>query len=482
MNHAEQICRKPTLVSLFVLSMMLLSTARVWSQTDNQTANPPAQPVPAMVGLDRSATPADITNDAFPDDRMRIPPPVSGQAFPAMPSSEEHFNYLRYGLSFTSAYTDNALGPLLGHPVSEVSYSVAPLVALDDSTSRAHLLLTYAPGFTFYQRTSELNQADQNAAITLQYRLSPHVTVDARDAFQKSSNVFNQPDLASAGTVSGGTEGPNGSVIAPIADRLGNAGNADITYQFGRNSMIGAGATFFNLHYPNPSQVPGLYDTESQAGSAFYAFRIGHSYLGATYQYQRLVSYPTASVGETQTHAGLLFYSFYPTSRLSVSFFGGPQYARTVQPPLPPSQVPLPVLRQWMPTGGASVNWQGRFSSFAVAYSHLVTGGGGLTQAVRMDSATAMARQQMTRTLSAWLTGGYVQNDVLDTLVQEGYGGHSIFGTASLQQQLGEHLNLQVGYTRLRQDYSNVAVLSSTPNTNREFVSVSYQFSRPLGR
>ena len=60
--------------------------------------------------------------------------------------------------------------------------------------------------------------------------------------------------------------------------------------------------------------------------------------------------------------------------------------------------------------------------------------------------------------------------------------GHTVSGTASLQQQFGQHLNVQLGYTRLHQNYSAVAVLAATPDTNREFVSISYQFSRPLGR
>ena len=38
-----------------------------------------------------------------------------------------------------------------------------------------------------------------------------------------------------------------------------------------------------------------------------------------------------------------------------------------------------------------------------------------------------------------------------------------------------------MGYTRLHQDYSGVAVLATTPNTNREFVSISYQFSKTSG-
>ena len=81
-------------------------------------------------------------------------------------------------------------------------------------------------------------------SIEFQYRLSPHVTFSARDSFQKSSNVFNQPDLSSARRVSGGSPGANFSVIAPIADRLSNAGNVGLTYQFSLNDMVGASGTF----------------------------------------------------------------------------------------------------------------------------------------------------------------------------------------------------------------------------------------------
>ena len=51
------------------------------------------------------------------------------------------------------------------------------------------------------------------------------------------------------------------------------------------------------------------------------------NYFGATYQYQRLLSYPAPGTNETQTHALLLFYTLYPTKRFSISVFGGPQYA-----------------------------------------------------------------------------------------------------------------------------------------------------------
>jgi len=253
----------------------MLACVPLWSQSDNTTSRPP---MAASTSADTGATPANnpaSNNDTTPtysDDRMQTPPVVSGQTYPMTLGSSERSNYLRGGLSFTSAYTDNALGGVSGTPVSDVSYSVYPTIALDETTSRMHAELSYAPGFTFYQRLSSRNEADQNASINFQYRLSPHVTFSAQDGFQKSSNVFNHPDLASAGAVSGGAQVPNFSVIAPIADRLSNSGNVGLGYQFARNEMVGASGTFSYLHYPDPTQVPGLYDSSSEGGSAFYSY------------------------------------------------------------------------------------------------------------------------------------------------------------------------------------------------------------------
>src|SRR6202162_1676687 len=266
----------------------------------------------------------DVLGPASTDDQMKTPPPVSGQSYPTQVTSEERSNYLRGGLAFTTAYTDNALGSIGAKPVNDVSYSVGPTLALDETRSRLHFVLTYAPGFTFYQRTSSRNEQDQNVSFSLQYRLSPHVTFSAQDRFLKTSNVLNQQNVALTEGVFGGAQQPNFSVIPPVANLLSNSGNVGINYQFAANGMIGATGSFTNLHYPNPTEVPGLYDSSSQAGSAFYSFRFSKMhYIGATYQYQRLIANPTFGQSETQTNALLLFYTLYATSRASISFFGG---------------------------------------------------------------------------------------------------------------------------------------------------------------
>jgi hypothetical protein len=465
-------------VEVISLAVSILLAVPLWCQTENSSSE---QPMAALIGYDNSSTRAESSDNQASDDRMLTPPPVSGGAYSTALGSERS-NYLRGGLSFGSAYTDNAAGSLYGHPVSDVSYSIGPFIALDETTSRMHAVFSYAPGFTFYQRLSSLSQSDHNATISFQYRLSPHVTFTAGDGFQKTSSMLKQSDPTSS-AVYGGTQGPNLSVVAPLANVLSNSGNVGLTYQFALNGMIGANGTFSHLHYPNPAQVPGLYDSSSQSGSAFYSLRVSKMhYLGATYQYQRLVSYPTGGQGQTQTHALLFFYTLFATTRISVSFFGGPQYSNTVQAQLQAQQAQSTEVRSWDPAAGASLSWQGRLTSFALSYSHMISGGGGLIGAVQMDSAAASVRQQITRTLSGSFSGQYTQNYGLGGELSGTSNGHTISGSAYLQRTFGPHLNLQLGYTRLHQNYSNVAILSLTPDTNRESISLSYQFSRPLGR
>jgi hypothetical protein len=456
------------------LGFLLLAAMPLCAQVNNPTQ----QPAPAYGAGDSQG---DDNGDL-----MRTPPPVSGQSFSTEPTSTERSNYLRGGVTFSAAYSDNALGSAGtgSTPVSDVSYSVWPTIALDETTTRLHWTLNYAPGFTFYQRESGRNEADQNASIAVEYRLSPHVTFSAQDGFQKTSNLFNQPDLAS-GSVSGGTQGGDLAVVAPLSDQLHNNGNVGIAYQFARNEMVGASGTFTNLHYPNQAEVPGLFDSASQTGSAFYALRLSRiNYVTVSYQYARLLSFPTEGQNEARTQAILFSYTISPSKRFSFSVFGGPQYADISPQFYLGSTTPQPGSRTWTGAGGASLNWQAKSSGVAVSYSHTVANGGGLIAPAQTDSASATFRQQLTRTLSASVSAAYANRAAIGGLSQVSTGssnGHGIQGSASLQQRLGQHLSLQLGYTRLHQNY-NVAAVSATPDTNREFVSVSYDFSRPLGR
>jgi len=439
------------------LGLALLMAVPLWAQVDTNGTQPNAN----------------LQDEA----RMLTPPPVNGEAYPTAPTAETRSNYLNAGLTFNTAYSDNVLAGITPNPVSDISYSVWPRIALDETTARLHSVLTYSPGFTFYQRTSARNEMDQNAGVDIQYRLSPHVTASLRDSFQQSSNVFNQPDLLSAGAVYGSAQAPTVTVIAPLADRLSNTGDGELTYQFSATGMVGAGGTFTNLHYPNPSQVPGLYDSSSRGGSAFYSHRLSRRhYIGALYQYSHILAYPVGAQSEVQTHTVFGFYTIYLKPNLSLSLSGGPQYSDT-------TQGLLPALRSWSPAATASLGWQGRHTTFAGSYSRIVTGGGGLIGAFHSNTANASARWQIARTWNIGAVGNYaIYKTLTPFFFLANPGGHTVSGTVSMQHQISERFNAELGYTRLHQSFNGVTAISSNPDMNREYISISYQFTRPLGR
>jgi hypothetical protein len=271
------------------------------------------------------------------------------------------------------------------------------------------------------------------------------------------------------------------TVFAPAADQLSNTATAQLTYQFGLNAMVGASGTFTNLHYSTPTEVPGLYDSASRGGSVFYTHRLsGRHYIGVTYQYEMLLAYPIGFRAQTTTNGLMLFYSIYLKPTVSLSFFGGPQYSDT-EASIAPSQ------HAWSPAAGASLAWQERQTNFAISYSRMIAPGGGLISAVSQSAETISVRRQLRRRLSAGFAARYASNRILDTGLLAAFGGfngggHSISGTASLDQQLGEHFAFGFGYTRLHQSYSDISAISEAPDTNRGWVSFSYQFARPLGR
>jgi hypothetical protein len=447
-----------TRTSIFVL--ILLAVMPLWSQSEPVAASDPST--------------------AANDSQMSVPPPVSAESYPTVTGSEARSNYLRTGVTVTSTYTDNLLGGVSARPVSDESYAIAPYIALDETTSRMHSTLTLTPGFTCYQHTSDRNEADENAGLDISYRLSPHVTLSLVDSFRKSSNLMNQPSGFGSPVFGSGQVSPV-TVFAPIADQLSNTGTAQITYQFGLNAMIGASETFTNLHYSNPTEVPGLYDSGSSSGSAFYTHRLsGTHYIGATYEYQMLLAYPVGVRAQTTTNGFMLFYSVYLKPTVSLSFFGGPQYSDT-------QESIAPTIRAWSPAAGASLAWQERQTNFAISYSRKVAPGGGLIGAVHQDAGTISVRRQLSRTMSGGLDGQYSSNRLLDTGLLQTIGGfndsgHSIAGTVSIARRLGEHFGLVLGYSRLHQSYGGISAISGAPDTNRGWVSISYQFARPLGR
>jgi hypothetical protein len=417
--------------------------------------------------VDSGALPAAVATD------MVTPSPVNIEgASLAFAAETERTNYLWGGVSFASAY-DNRLLSSTGSALSDVSYSVRPSIAINESGARLHWNLSYSPGFTFYQQYKSINESDHDLAVDFRYRLAPHATFTLRNSLTKTSALSYHFDPNPIGPGTGILQGPNQSIVSPVADAIAINTAGQITYQFSADGMIGASGTETVRRYLHQSQVFGLLNSSTRGAMAFYAHRLsGKHYIGVTYQFQQLLSYPNGS--ETQTHGAFAFYTLYVNPMLSLALFGGPQHFEISGPGIPAKP-------GWSPAGGVTLGWQRLRTSGDLSVAYRVSDGGGLQSAVFLSSANLAIRRQLTRDLTVGLAGNYANNALVDRRFT-GDAGHTVSGSLSLQRTMGEHISAELGYTRAHQSYSNIPAIFSVPYLNRAWVSVSYNFHRPLGR
>jgi hypothetical protein len=407
------------------------------------------------------------------DEAMMAPPPVSmGGDSVAFTSELQRSNYLRGGISLQGSYDDNIFttSPAEG----DASYTISPNIAFDMSRSRLRWDLHYSPGFTFYQRFSAENQVNHDFSTTFQYELSPHVTLNLQDVLAKtpSFSSFLQP-----GTVGGAVnvgQSPAFLIVPPLVSTLSNSDSGQITYQFSPHSMVGMGGNSYELYFLGNSPLQGLSDSSVRGAQAFYSYRFGAKhYLGFHYNFEDMLAHSSGL--ETQVHGETLFYSLYFSPRASLSLFGGVQHADT-------EGLGLSALTGWSPTEGGGFHLQGINNSLAINVSRSIGTGGGLEGAVKSSTGNVSFRHQFTSHLTGNLQGTYSVNNVLQPGAQVETRGHTLYFGGSLQRSLGPRLGIELGYNRINQHYGSVGAISNNPNADRGWISISYQFARPLGR
>lgn len=439
----------------WLVLLFLLASGPLWSQVE-----------PSATG--GVATPED-------DEKMALPPPVSGQAYPTAVGAEERSNFLSGGVTLTASHNDNIEPGQSAAPISDMIYSILPTIKLNQTMPRQRRELDYSAGFVIYDPTSALNTVQQNARASYQYRFSPRATFSAGDGFSQSSNAFNS-GIPSAGTgVSGSSPGPEIAVITPYAEQISNGGNVEFSYQYGKDGMVGGSGNTVLLDYPNPSETEGLYNFISEGGSGFMIRRfLGNQYMGGIYKFYRVVTSSGGSVTRTDTIS--LFYTIYLNRTVSISFSGGPQHYDA-------EYTGAATQSAWTPSGTASIGWQQKRTNFNASYSRTVTGGGGLLGTYDATSVAGSARWLLARTWSVAAAANYFISKNATSIQYSSFPtGHNVYGTVSLQHMIGQSMNAQVGYSRLHQNYNYVTSVASNPDSNGVFISFSYLFTKPLGR
>ncbi len=448
------------------------------SPGDNDDRQAPAAALSVMAGLQ----PEGGTEDAS-SDLPRIPVLLGGTGISSAFLSElERSNYLRAGVNLGAVYDDNPL--LLSSGVaSNTSETIFPNIRIEESTSRIRWSLGYAGGLTVNQKITNQNQGSQNLIFDSQYRLSPHVNLRVAENFSMTTGFF---DAGNGAEVVASSGGPNASLITPLSTQRSSMTTVETNYHFALNGLIGASGSFYDLHFTNVPAGTQLTDSETVSASAFWLHRLfGADWGGVTYRFDRLTF--NLGAGETRLHSFLAVDTLNISKRFTLTGYVGPQYSENqglVTGALQPTQT-----SNWSVGGGAEGGWRNQRTSMSAGYSRTISDGGGVLGTVRLQAVYGNFRRQLTPAWSAALTASHGTNQSLIAPLATSASSINLTSAGvSLERNVGKSIGLRMGYTHDFQEQFGVPGATQTSplqtldaGRNRFFVTLSYQWAKPLG-
>ena len=459
--------RNNSILGFFLVGVQVLSTGQDQpAQGNDSSRSTPAPALSGVIGMD-SPMPEEDTSGNLPQIPALLGGPKMSLAFPA---EQERSNYVRAGLNFGAAYDDNAQ-MTSSEPIGNTTYSVFPNISIEQARSRMRWTLGYAAGLTVNQRLP--NQASQDLNFNSQFRLSPHVNLRVAEDFSVTSGFF---DSGNGGVVIG-NGGPNASLITPISKQRSSSTVAEANYHFALKDVVGASGSFSDLHFSDVPEGFTLTNTRTTAASAFWFHQLfGRDWAGISYRFQHITFDPN---GETSVHSIMAVNTVNLPGKFTVSAFVGPEYSD--------NQVAgqSTHFSDWSVAGGVEAGWQKEHTSLAAGYSRRINDGGGVLGVVLSQTVHGDVRQQLRPGWAISVGASYGNNDSVTVPVS---GSATSVNTASvgtsLERNIGKSLGLRLGYAHdfQKQIGSTDASVEGNANRNRFFVTLGYQWARPLGR
>jgi hypothetical protein len=421
-----------------------------------------------------------------------LPVGLNGETGSLGTVGESEENQLSVGVSVGGNYYGTASSSNTGSQENVGSYTVAPNIAITEHRPRTSFTLQYAPGYTYSPQTG--NELTQTSLDQLQYRITEKLTLQLGERYLRMNSWFTGLDVNPTVTTGNVIQQPNESILTTQTVETTSLSTLNLVYQASDSTVFGMGASFSTGNFSNVQVALNqpLFDSNSGTGSIYVQHRVhGNNWLGVTGTFQRLVTSGQAKEGADNPSLQI-FYTFAPSVNTSVSLFAGPSYFTSqAETEIVLFGVPIPVTiptKGWGAQGGATAGWRGQRTGVSVKYLHRVSDGGGLSGAVRSDSASGNFRRQLNQRWTANASLLYGKNTSESIL----YGGSFkiISGIASLNWLMSDRFSMVFSYARdhLNSSYDNLlgsvgapATTAQTIDDNRAWVSISYHFTRPLG-
>lgn len=356
---------------------------------------------------------------------------------------------------------------------------------------RVRWSLEYDPGVVLDQTGQTGSLLNQNFGTDMTFKVARHTDIRFHDNFSIDSSILrNAPlqDVSEFGLLSR----PNDGLLAPYQRRTYEQVGVEATQMLSARSEFTIGGNFDEVNFNEQAGAAGnpqqqLIDTRSVDGEASYSYRLSRRHtIGLMYQHQDYWVQGVDSGGQSQG----FFYTHTITFSKGITLSGyvGPQYARNH------NQIFVEIdngsvldrrfvestFSGWSVSGGGTFQIQRKGTGLALSVVRRVNDGDGLSGAGHYNDFSGRVIRPFRRKWTASVNAEYSSNALLGTASPVNFS--AISGGASLQRTLGHGFSAQASYLRIHQlDLVGQPIVGNLDH-NQTALSLTYSFSRGLGR
>ncbi len=415
-----------------------------------------------------------------------------GQAVPlVLPGEHNKTNLLTARMTLTNFYDSN-IGSTATNQVGNFSWFIQPQLAVMVSRPHVDCSFNYSPALTIDQRFRDNDLFAHNLGLDLKYRPTRRMTLRVRESLRVETHLLDRLTQRPSNPEFSVLDQPNDLVLTPPARRIYEEAGVDVGYLVDPYTIIGISGNFAQSRFRNlPDQAPvagSLIDSQFGGGRAFFSHRLSRRHsVGAMYQLQSYLF--QGGQARAITHSILYTHSIALTPSMLLSFFAGPEFSRLhnqllVNIDLGALIGQFSINTFTKPTsfsGGATYQWTGKRTVFLGTLVDRVSDGGGLFGVSRFKAVTGDVRRRLGPRLTAGLGLSYGTTSALG-LSSSFSSSTTLSATSSLSWSVSQHVGLELRYARQRQGGYSSSILLPPGDHNLFYVSLTYQFTRPLGR
>mgnify|MGYP005813899583 CR=1 FL=1 len=430
----------------------------------NVLAQATEPPPPAATGIqDEETAPPRY------EDNVR---PLSGVQNYDLGTRTEYMNVLIPAFTFSGSYGTNpgyTYGPS-GQTVWGSTTNLGGSLKLMKGSAAKLFSMSYMGSGQLNSYNSDLNTQVHSLDLT-QSITTGRWTYLLGDTLSYQPNAYGAyapllfPGISTGGPGGGFQPGvtPNDTVLTSQNTQLNNTAVGQVTYGLSRASTITGSVSYGVLHYLDGDFL----DNRQLNATGGFDHRFGRSTMGIAYTHSRFMY---DNIDENfNTNTIHLTYGRRVIGRVSITLEGGPTLQTTNAGSISDTTVDF--------TGGATLQYAGARTNYALSYNRAVTGGSGVMVGALSDSVSLSATRQLTRVLTGNISGGYSQNSAINSdIAVAGLNYKTFFVAAGISQQIGRYLTLGLGYRGQRQTADSAA---GNFTSHAAVVSVQWKF-RPI--